>query len=118
MLKESKTYASQTLMGGLSGFESPIGLNLLHCIKCYTYNDEKSRTTKVYALDAGYTTEEIRYNSMAGSYAAIEASGHGRGSGTVRSGRRALRRPARFPFEGVAGDMRGTDIHSLEKLNV
>ena len=29
-----------------------------------------------------------------------------------------LRRPARFPFEGVAGDMRGTDIHSLEKLNV
>ena len=29
-----------------------------------------------------------------------------------------LRRPARFPFESVAGDMRGTDIHSLEKLNV
>lgn len=27
MLKESKTYASQTLMGGLSGFESPIGLD-------------------------------------------------------------------------------------------
>ncbi|RBP98173.1 pyruvate formate-lyase 1-activating enzyme [Bifidobacterium aemilianum] len=27
MLKESKEYASQTLMGGLSGFESPIGLD-------------------------------------------------------------------------------------------
>ncbi|OZG66766.1 pyruvate formate lyase-activating protein [Bifidobacterium aquikefiri] len=27
MLKESKTYQSQTLMGGLSGFESPIGLD-------------------------------------------------------------------------------------------
>ena len=27
MLKESKTYASQTLMGVLSGFESPIGLD-------------------------------------------------------------------------------------------
>lgn len=27
MLKESKTYARQTLMGGLSGFESPIGLD-------------------------------------------------------------------------------------------
>ncbi|MCI1831458.1 MAG: pyruvate formate-lyase-activating protein [Bifidobacterium sp.] len=27
MLKESKVYASQTLMGGLSGFESPIGLD-------------------------------------------------------------------------------------------
>ena len=25
MLKESKEYARQTLMGGLSGFESPIG---------------------------------------------------------------------------------------------
>lgn len=27
MLKESKVYQSQTLMGGLSGFESPIGLD-------------------------------------------------------------------------------------------
>ena len=27
MLRESKAYASQTLMGGLSGFESPIGLD-------------------------------------------------------------------------------------------
>ena len=27
MLKESKEYARQTLMGGLSGFESPIGLD-------------------------------------------------------------------------------------------
>jgi pyruvate formate lyase activating enzyme len=27
MLKDSKVYASQTLMGGLSGFESPIGLD-------------------------------------------------------------------------------------------
>lgn len=27
MLRESKTYAKQTLMGGLSGFESPIGLD-------------------------------------------------------------------------------------------
>ena len=24
----------------------------------------------------------------------------------------------RFPFEGIAGDMRHTDIHSLEKLSV
>ena len=27
MLKGSKAYASQTLMGGLSGFESPIGMD-------------------------------------------------------------------------------------------
>ena len=36
MLRESKEYASQTLMGGLSGFESPIGLDRrdrLHALK-------------------------------------------------------------------------------------
>nr|MDK6328515.1 pyruvate formate-lyase 1-activating enzyme [Alloscardovia omnicolens] len=27
MLRESKEYARQTLMGGLSGFESPVGLD-------------------------------------------------------------------------------------------
>ena len=36
MLKASKEYASQTLMGGLSGFESPIGLDRrdrIHALK-------------------------------------------------------------------------------------
>ena len=39
MLKASKEYASQTLMGGLSGFESPIGLDRrdrIHALKAAT----------------------------------------------------------------------------------
>ena len=33
MLRDSKDYVNQTLMGGLSGFESPIGLDRLDRIK-------------------------------------------------------------------------------------
>ena len=39
MLKESKEYASQTLMGGLSGFESPIGLDRRDRIKALKTGD-------------------------------------------------------------------------------
>ncbi|NMM99453.1 pyruvate formate lyase-activating protein [Bifidobacterium sp. DSM 109958] len=42
MLKESKEYASQTLMGGLSGFESPIGL------------DRRDRITALRSGDIGF----------------------------------------------------------------
>lgn len=42
MLKENKTYARQTLMGGLSGFESPIGL------------DRRDRITALKTGDIGF----------------------------------------------------------------
>lgn len=39
MLRDSKDYVNQTLMGGLSGFESPIGLDRLDRIKALKSGD-------------------------------------------------------------------------------